>query len=53
MRALEYHKKIKNSYSWPLSGPVIDLVVEEELAMLAQRSRLYPDTNWEDIGETA
>ena len=35
------------------SEPVIDPVVEEELAMLAQRSRLYPDTNWEDIGETA
>jgi signal transduction histidine kinase len=35
------------------SEPVIDPAVEEELAMLAQRSRLYPDTNWEDIGETA
>lgn len=35
------------------SEPVIDPVVEEELAMLAQRSRLYPDTDWEDIGETA
>ncbi len=53
MRALEYHKKIKNSYSWPVSGPVIDPVVEEERAVLAQRSRLYSDTDWEDIGETA
>ena len=35
------------------SEPVIDSAVEEELAMLAQRSRLYPDTDWEDIGETA
>jgi len=35
------------------SEPVIDPAVEEELTMLAQRSRLYPDTDWEDIGETA
>ena len=35
------------------SEPVIDPDVEEELTMLAQRSLLYPDTNCEDIGETA
>jgi hypothetical protein len=35
------------------SEPVIDLAEEEERSMLAQRSRLYPDTAWEDIGETA
>jgi signal transduction histidine kinase len=33
--------------------PVIDPAEAEQEAMLAQRSRLYPDTNWEDIGDTA
>jgi signal transduction histidine kinase len=33
--------------------PVVDLTEEAELSMLTQRSRLYPDTDWEDIGESA
>jgi signal transduction histidine kinase len=33
--------------------PVINPAEEAELSQLAQRSRLYPDTDWEDIGETA
>jgi signal transduction histidine kinase len=33
--------------------PVITKADAEELSMLAQRSNLYPDTNWEDIGDTA
>jgi signal transduction histidine kinase len=33
--------------------PVITKADAEELSMLAQRSSLYPDTNWEDIGDTA
>lgn len=33
--------------------PVVDMAEVAELSMLAQRSRLYPDTDWEDIGESA
>ncbi|MDG0867651.1 ATP-binding protein [Candidatus Lucifugimonas marina] len=35
------------------SKPEIDPDEEAELSMLAQRSRLYPDTDWEDIGQSA
>jgi signal transduction histidine kinase len=35
------------------SKPEIDPDEEAELSLLAQRSRLYPDTEWEDIGQSA
>ena len=35
------------------SEPEINPDKEAELSMLAQRSRLYPDTDWEDIGQSA
>jgi signal transduction histidine kinase len=35
------------------SEPEVNLDEEAELTLLAQRSRLYPDTPWEDIGESA
>ncbi len=35
------------------SEPTVDAVDEAEQTMLAQRSRLYPDTDWEDIGKSA
>ena len=35
------------------SAPVIDPTAEDENSILNMRSRLYPDTPWEDIGETA
>ena len=35
------------------SEPEVSLDEEAELTLLAQRSRLYPDTPWEDIGESA
>jgi signal transduction histidine kinase len=35
------------------SEPEIDLDEEAEISLLAQHSRLYPDTAWEDIGESA
>jgi len=35
------------------SEPVVNLAEEAEISQLAQRSRLYPDTDWEDIGESA
>jgi signal transduction histidine kinase len=35
------------------SEPAIDPEKEAENMFLSQRSRLYPDTDWEDIGETA
>ena len=35
------------------SEPVVDANDEDEQSMLAQRSRLYPDTDWEDIGKSA
>jgi signal transduction histidine kinase len=33
--------------------PVIDPEEEAKNSFMTQRSRLYPDTDWEDIGETA
>lgn len=35
------------------SEPTVDAVDDAEQTMLAQRSRLYPDTDWEDIGKSA
>lgn len=35
------------------SKPEINPEEEAEQSMLAQRSRLYPDTDWEDIGQSA
>jgi signal transduction histidine kinase len=35
------------------SEPTVDPVDDAEQTMLAQRSRLYPDTDWEDIGKSA
>ena len=35
------------------SEPVVDPVAEAESLRLSQRSRLFPDADWDDIGETA
>ncbi len=35
------------------SKPEVDIDENAEVSMLAQHSRLYPDTAWEDIGESA
>ncbi len=36
-----------------ISKPLVEPDEKMETSMLAQRSRLYPDTDWEDIGESA
>jgi len=35
------------------SKPVVDADEDARISMLSQRSRLYPDTPWEEIGESA
>ena len=35
------------------SEPEVDLQAQAELSMRARRSRLFPDTDWEDMDETA